>query len=388
MNTGTASNIVVVGGGFAGIAAVKKLQKMGLNATITLISKNERFEYYPGLHHLVTGAKVSDVSIPLRDVFTSDIVILHKTYTGLDQTARMVLLSDGSTVPYDYVIIALGSEANYFNIPGIAEYSQSFKSVNEAVALKEQYVSIFPRIVAMLAAGTQAAKNEAVALLHTVIVGAGPSGVELAASLKPFLQNLAVQHHVDPSLVTVTIVEAAPRVLPTLPAEVSVVVEKRLRVLGIDVLCNHALQSYDGKTVVLGESTIMTSTVIWTAGTRISTAYSGDMFAFTDRKRVVVSPTLNLPNDSRVFVAGDGAGTAFSGLAQTAIYDGAYVASVIAATIQGKTIPQYKPTKPSFVIPLGNTWAIMNIGSWLLTGYLPSLLRTAIDQHYFWSIRK
>jgi NADH dehydrogenase len=176
-------------------------------------------------------------------------------------------------------------------------------------------------------------------------------------------------------------------VLPTLSEKVSKKAERRLRMMGVNIFTNRVLQSQDIEEITTADMSMDSHTVIWTAGTRISTSFDTiPNAALTDRKRIVVSPELALPTDNHVFIAGDGAGTQYSGLAQTAIHNGAYIGETIAAMISCKKIAAYVPKRPSFVIPIGNYWAIFNYKNFVITGFFAWLLRSAIDFRYFTSI--
>jgi NADH:ubiquinone reductase (H+-translocating) len=375
------TRVVIVGAGFAGIEVAKRLQKSGAPVDLTVVSKSESFEYYPALYRLVTGALPIEVSVPLRVILPQkDISLITGTYTGLDQARQVITLEGGSEIPYDYLVLALGSETNYFNIPGLPENSFSFKSVKEALRLKQHFCTLVAKCKTL-------PKEEAVALMNTIIVGGGPSGVELAGDLKHYLTRVAIEFGVDPSLVTIDIIEASNRVLPTLPEKASRIAEARLRKMGVNIFTNRALQSQEIEEIALKDMDMKTGTVIWTAGTRINQHYASIPNAsFDERKRIVVTPTLTLPNDNHVFIAGDGAGTPYSGLAQTAIHNGAYIAAAIKRLISGKLVRAYVPKRPSFVIPIGNNWALFVHTSMILTGFIPWILRNAVDFRYFTNI--
>ncbi len=379
------AHIVVVGGGFAGIETIKTLRRSGVTARITLISKTDTFEYYPALYKLVTGALPIEVSVPLATIFsdTTKVERIVGTYTGIDQSRQVVSYEQDGTIQemsYDYAVLAFGSETNYFNIPGLTELSFSFKSVTEALRLKRHFCELF-------ANATTLSKDELVKRLHVVVVGGGPSGVELAGDLRSFLTNLAESVKIDPNLITIDLIEGGARVLPTLSEKISKKAEMRLRQMGVNIFTNRVLQSQDIEAITTTDMNMHSHTVIWTAGTRISKSFDTiPNAALTDRKRLVVSDQLSLPTDNHVFIAGDGAGTQYSGLAQTAIHNGAYIGKTIAAMIASKPVAPYKPQRPSFVIPIGNYWAIFNHHNFVMTGFFPWVLRSAIDFMYFTSI--
>lgn len=378
--------IVVVGGGFAGVAAVQSLLKSRIPATITLISNKDYLTYYPALYSLVTDGVQAEVAFPLVDLFPENTVHLtNATFTGLDQARQVITLETThgpNELPYDYLVLALGSQASYFNIPGLKECSLSFKSVDEALRLKAHFETTFAK-------GKALPKNEQVALLHTVVVGGGPSGVELAGTLKDYLTKRARAHGIDPSLITIDIIEGSPRLLPTMSEEVSKIAEDRLRSLGVNIFTNRVLQSEDKQEVILNDMDIQSGSVVWTAGTSISEMYLKiPGLTQSDRRRIVVTENLTLQNDNNIFIAGDGAATEFSGLAQTAIHDGKYVGKAIVRMIKGKDVNAYVPQKPSYVVPIGKRWALFVHRGLVFKGILPSILRRFIDWQYRFSVYK
>ncbi len=373
--------VVIVGGGFAGIEVIKTLQKNKAKVDITLVSKKSTFEYYPALYKLVTGTWPMEASVPLKTIYRqNEIKIIEATYTGLDQSRQVITLENGLELAYDYLVLALGSETNYFNIKGLPELSFSFKSVSEALKLKQHFCEIFGN------ASTHT-KEELVSLYHVLIVGAGPSGVELAGDLRHYLTTVATEFKVDPNLITIDLIEAGPRVLPTMSEKVSQKAEARLRKMGINIFVNRSLQSQEIEEVVMKDMQMESHTVIWTAGTRLNPGFmSIENVQVDEKKRVVVSPNLNLPNDNHIFIAGDGAATPYSGLAQTAIEHGKYIGNYIDNIVECKTSSPYKPARPSYVIPIGNFWAVFINGNFVMTGFIPWLLRSLIDLKYFLSI--
>lgn len=373
--------VVVVGGGFAGIATIRALRKTGVPCEITLITKNDRFEYYPALYKLVTGALAIEVSVPYRvmPVFRT-VTIEQGIFSRVDGARQVAILEGGKEISYDFLVLALGSETNYFNIKGLPELSLSFKSVKEAFRLKRHFCNLFSAAVSL-------PPKEAVAKLHTVIVGAGPSGVELAGDLTHYLRALAKEVGLDPSLVTIDLIESAPRVLAALPEKVSRSAERRLRQLGVNIYTNRAVTEQHIHEVSMGSMSFASTTVIWTAGTRIhSTFRTLEGATFDTKGRVEVTEFLSLPNDNHIFVVGDGAATPYSGLAQTANHNGAYLGKAIASLIRGKQPLPYKPHAVSFVIPIGNFWALFVHGSSFFKGFIPWILRSVVDFRYFTSI--
>jgi NADH dehydrogenase len=386
--TGARQKVVIVGGGFAGIETARLLAKKQLPLDITLISNNPDFQYYPNLYRLVVGASVSQASVPLTSILPSTVTLVIDTYTGVTPAEHTITLQSGATVAYDFLVMALGSEPNYFGIAGLETHSKSFLSVEKALALKNYYADL-------IIACRTLPEAEARKRLHTIIVGAGPAGVELAGVLRSYLIEQARVDGLNPALVTVDLLDSSPRVLSSLPARASALVKKQLQKKGVTFYGHHGVSVCDEHAVTIIDTTTATETkkkmsvgtIIWTAGTKINTAFAAiPQVEMTERKRVVVTPTLTLSHDDKIYIAGDGSGTPFSGLAQTAIDQGSYIAKAIAYRVQNKLIEPYQPKQGVFVIPVGKYWAILNYKDLVISGWPAYLLRIMVDIRYFFSI--
>ncbi len=372
------AHVVIVGGGFAGVAAAKRL-KTTKNSKITLITQKPFFEYYPALYKLVTGALAVEVCVPYEAIFRKqqNISVVFGEYQSYDPTAKVVALQDGSTYAYDYLILAMGSETNYFTIPGIAEHAFSFKSAQEALALRDHFRDL-------LQESKNIAHDELVKRFGVTVVGGGPSGVELAGDIVTYLRAMTRRYHIDPGYVAVDLIESNPRVLAMLPEAVSQKAEQRLRNLGVNIYTNRRLQAQDFDEVVASGMTLQSGTVIWTAGTKIHTSFNG--LPLDARNRVVVTNHFRLSEDSSVFVVGDGASMPGTGLAQGAIAHGTYVGMFIRNQLRSKTTPPYRAKKTASLIPIGHNWAILSYGKITIKGFFPWMLRSLVDFHYFTTI--
>lgn len=378
MDKQSPKKVVIIGGGFGGIAVAKKLAKQK-NLEITLITKNPLFEYYPALYKLVTGALAIEVCVPYNKIFkaSSNTTVLEGFYESYDKDSKIVTLLDGRTFSYDYLVLAMGSQTNYFNIPGIEEFAFAFKSSFEALKLKQHFLDL-------LRVSQDISKEELVERYHVTVVGGGPSGVELAGDITTYLRKMTKRYHVDPSFVTVDLIESNPRVLAMLPESVSRKAEARLRKLKVNIYTNRTLQAQDLDNVTASGMTMRSGTVVWTAGTKINDSFSS--FDLDAKKRVKVTGDFSLENDPNVFVIGDGAGAPGAGLAQGAIVHGKYVGELIVSKIKNKKLKPFKLKTIGYLVPIGHSWAVLSYKNITISGFIPWVMRSFVDFKYFTSI--
>lgn len=378
MKSETQKRVVIIGGGFGGIETAKRLSK-DRSVAVTLITKNPYFEYYPALYKLVTGALAIEVCVPYDVIFDkkSGVTVIQGEYVSYDGAQKQVSLVDGRTFSYDYLVLAMGSQTNYFNIPGIETYAFSFKSAQEALALKQHFVELLQQ-------SKDVSKDELVERFHVTIVGGGPSGVELAGDITTYLRKMTRRYHIDPSFVTVDLIESNTRVLASMPEAVSQKAEARLRSLKVNLYTNRQLQAQDLDGITASGMTLESGTVIWTAGTKIHDSFKP--LPVDEKRRVVVEKNFSLPKEDHVFVIGDGASAPGSGLAQGAIAHGAYVAGAIQDMIAGKSVAPYAPKTIGYIVPIGHSWAVLTYKAITVSGFIPWILRSFVDFKYFVTI--
>jgi len=373
--------ILILGGGFGGIRAALELEKAKLsNARIILISDKSHFEYHAALYRLVTGRTPLEVCIPLHDIIDDkQIEIVIDEVTAVNLAARTVI-GKFARYQYDYLVLGLGSETSYFSIPGLKELSFDFKSISGALRLKQHFHDI-------LETHHLGKSKEKLPAANFVIIGGGASGVELAGELAVYITDLAASHDFNPELVTIDLVEAAPRLLPNMPEGFSRTVTNRLRYLGVNIFTNRSVLREDVERLYLKDMELQTKTVIWTAGIKPHRLYSEIQgLQFDSRGRVKIAEHLEVPNFQGVFVIGDAAATKYSGMAQTAIYDGRFVAAAISKLIRNEEPLSYNAKKPFYAIPVGPRWAAALIGGVSFYGQLGWIIRRIADLRYFLSI--
>lgn len=376
------NRIIIVGGGFAGIRCALDLSNKNLsNTKIILISNKTHFEYYPRIYRVVTGDSPLEVCIPLDSIFQNkNVEVLLDEITEVSLKENTLKGSSGTKYSYDQLVLALGSETVYFGIEGVQEQSFGFKSIQEAIKLKKHLHKLFDVYLSKT-------KEDIVASLHVVVVGGGPSGIELVGELTKYMKYLAQLHRVDNNFITIDLIEASTRLAPTLPEDVSRRLYDRLHSLGVNIFLNRAVVKQDIDEITMKGMSLQSNTLIWTAGSRTNKFYESiaDLNLFRNG-RVIVNEYLNADNWDNVYIAGDAANTTYAGLAQTALYDGSYVSKVIASKIRNKKIAKYVPKKVAYAVPVGKYWAAVAVGPLKIYGFIAFCIREFIDLRFFLSI--
>lgn len=372
------NRVLIIGGGFGGIRAALALEKQHLSDLhITLVSDRPHFEYHATLYRVVTGRSPLEACIPLSSIFSGKKVdVVRDRIRSVDPAAQIAHGASGSHYAYDFIVLALGSETSYPDIPGLRELSFGFKSVNEALRLKNHIRDMF----ASCRLADKTSTDQKSCAVHFVVVGGGLSGVELAGELALYAKTLATEYDVDQSLVAIDLVEAMKRILPSMPETVAQKAERRLRALGITIHTDRAIIAERPDEVVLNDMRLKTKTVIWTAGTRPHRLYSSiPGLSFGRNRKVIVDETLRATGQERIFVIGDAAETPYSGMAQTAIQDALSVARSIPKLIRNELPDTSATRRPAYIIPVGSGWAIAVFGRFVISGRAGWWLRRLTD---------
>lgn len=356
--------IIIVGGGFGGIKAAMLLSRQS-NFDVTLISDKDDFIYYPSLYAVATGGSKRQSFVPLRTILKNyPVQFIRDTIEGYDPD-RHLLSGKNGHYSYDKVVFALGVVTSYFGIKGLDTYSFGIKSAEEVQKFLDH---LHEEMVSDHKLDRQ-----------YVIVGAGPTGVELSSSLASHIAHIADAHDVRHKRIRIKLVEAAPRVLPRMSEDASALVDKRLRDLGVEVMTNEKVEWQDDDEVFVSGRSIPTHTVVWTSGVTNNPFFEqhSEHFPLAPNKKVIVDEHMMVHHDT--YVIGDNAMTPYSGLAQTALHDAIYVAKDITRSCKKHPRPAYKPLKPPVVIPVGKRWAILEWNFILIVDYVGHLIRRAAD---------
>ena len=347
--------LIVIGGGFAGLWATRALAKTALD--ITLIDRANHHLFQPLLYQVATaGLSAPDIAAPLRQILRGqpNARVLMAEVSAIDLPRQQVLLRDGQALRYDLLLVASGATHAYFGHDEWAPHAPGLKTLDDALLIRRRLLLAFER------AEAATTEEEQKAWLHFAVVGGGPTGVELAGTLAEIARHTLRQEfrRIDPRQAQVRLIEAGPVLLASFPPPLQQRTRVQLEGLGVEVLCGTPVADITGAGYRLGDSVVPCRTVLWAAGVAASplgAMLCTDLGAQCDRAgRVKVNADLTLPGHPEVFVAGDLAaltqadGRPVPGVAPAAKQMGAHVAATLRARLKGQ------PSRPFVYADYGN----------------------------------
>ncbi len=370
----TEHHIVVVGGGFGGIQLVNDLR--GKNTSITLIDRKNHHLFQPLLYQVATTIlATSEIAWPIRHLYADrkEVTTLLSEVIGVDPALKQVLLNDGKAVIYDTLVLATGATHAYFGHDEWEPFAPGLKTLEDATTIRRRILLAFERAELE----TDPARRQA--LLTFTVIGAGPTGVELAGIIAELARKSLPQEfrNIDTRQARILLVEAGPRVLASFVEELSDYARHALERLGVEVRLGKAVTRCDADGVTIGDEHVPCQTIVWAAGVQASPAAKW-LDAPSDRAgRVIVEPDLTVPGFPDVFVIGDTASVRWEedkpvpGIAPAAKQQGSYVARVISARLAGKTPPPaFRYRHQGSLATIGHRSAICDFGSVKLKGPL------------------
>jgi NADH dehydrogenase len=373
--------IVIVGAGFAGLSAATALARTP--AQIIVIDERNYHLFQPLLYQVATaGLSPADIAAPIRGILRrqKDAHVMLGSVTGIDLRGREVILRD-RRVPYDYLIVATGARHAYFGHDEWAAVAPGLKKIDDATRVRRKI------LIALERAEGETNAKERRRLMTFVVVGGGPTGVEMAGAIAELAKvALAMDFRaIDPAMSRIVLVEAGPRVLATFPEQLSAVAKRSLERLGVEVRLGVRVTHCDDGGVKLGNERIDSRTIVWAAGVAASPAAEW-LAAKHDRLgRVMVARDLTLPARREVFVIGDTAhvqdrsGKPLPGIAPVAKQQGKYVAKVLHARIAGRPAPAaFRYRHAGNLATIGRTAAVVDFGFLRLTGLIAWLVWGAV----------
>jgi len=359
--------VVIVGAGFGGLEAAFGLA--GAPVKITLVDRRNHHLFQPLLYQVATASlATSEIAWPIRYLLRDrpDVTTLFANVSGIDAAGKRVLVDDGDALPYDTLVLATGARHAYFGHDEWEPFAPGLKTLEDATTLRRRILVAFER------AERETDPARRAALLTFVIIGAGPTGVELAGTIADLAKDTLPQdfRNIDTSKARVVLIEAGPRVLAGFPDDLSAYAQKSLEGLGVEVVLGKPVTECSIDGVVYGGNRLEAKTIIWAAGVRASRAAEW-LGAPADRAhRVQVNPDLTVPGHPDIFAVGDTAtisdasGNAVPGIAPAAKQQGRYVAALIKARLGGGTLPPFRYKHAGSLAQIGKRKAVIDFG-WL-----------------------
>ncbi len=381
--------VIIVGGGFGGLAAARALKKAPV--TVILIDRNNHHLFQPLLYQVATSVLgPGQIASPIRGILKNNdnTTVLLGEVTGINVEARSIIADSadrtGVALPYDYLILATGVEQSYFGHPEFQKYAPGLKGLADAVALRNRILRAFE----LAEAEEDPALHQN--LLTFVLVGGGPTGVEMASAIAVLIRITLKREfrRIDPASARIVLVDRGTRPLATFAPELSAAARRRLEKLGVEVRLGQGVDSVDEQGVIVAGQRIFSKTVIWTAGVTASPAAKWLNTETDHAGRALIQPDLSIPNHPEIFVVGDTAslqqdGKPLPGVAQVAIQQGRYAADLIRRKVSGKGIPApFRYFDKGNLAVVGKNFAILESHKVRLSGFPAWLVWAAVHLEF------
>lgn len=367
----TAHRVVIVGAGFGGLECAYRLK--GAPVTITLVDRRNHHLFQPLLYQVATASlATSEIAWPIRYLMRDrrEVTTLFANVNGVDAQSKRVLLDDGDTLPYDTLILATGARHAYFGHDEWEPFAPGLKTLEDATTLRRRILVAFER------AERETDPERREALLTFVIIGAGPTGVELAGTIADLAKDTLAPdfRNIDTRKARVVLIEAGPRVLAGFPDDLSAYAQASLEGLGVEVKLGQPVTECSAGGVVYGDHKLEARTIIWAAGVRASRAAEW-LNAPADRAhRLEVLPDLTVPGHPDIFAIGDTVtiagpdGRPVPGIAPAAKQQGRYAAATIKARLNDGTLPPFRYKHAGSLAQIGKRLAVIEFGRIKLRG--------------------
>ena len=363
MNT---PRVLIIGAGFGGLYAAREFRDT--LTSVTVVDRSNHHTFQPLLYQVATATLApSDIAAPIRWLLRKqrNTEVLMAAVERVDPERRVAVLDDGTELSYDYLILAAGARHSYFGHPEWEAVAPGLKSIDDALEIRRRFLTAFE--------DAERATNDAdrAANLTFVIIGGGPTGVELAGMLPTIARHTLRGdfRRVDTASARIILLEGGPRILPTFPEDLAAHAERDLQELGVEVRTNTLVTSVEPNAVCIGDERIRARTVLWAAGNAASPLgrLLGPKVPVDRNGRVLVNPDLSVPEHPEIFVVGDLAvmstnGKAVPGVAQGAIQSGRAAARNILRTIRGEGRADFRYRNKGDMATIGRYKAIADFG--------------------------
>ena len=381
--------VVILGAGFGGLEATKALGRAPVN--ITLIDRQNYHCFQPLLYQVATAAlSPADVAWPIRHILRQqkNATVLMAEVNGIDPVACIVSTEAGP-FSFDFLVIATGARNSYFGRDRWAESAPGLKRIEDATRIRRNILSAFEK--AEIARDDCERKR----LLTFVIIGGGPTGVEMAGAIAEIARQTLARdfRRIDPRTARIVLIEAGPRLLPTFSEQHSNYARDTLAAMGVDVMTSSLVRECDGRGVDLTDGRIEAGSIIWAAGVIASSAAQWVSAEHDRGGRVVVRSDLSLQGFNDIFVIGDTAsvkdasGRPVPGLASAAKQMGKYVGKLIAARVAGQTLPPFRYRHEGSLATIGRRAAVVELGPIQLKGFIGWMFWSAVHIYFLIGLR-
>lgn len=372
-----ATNVVIVGGGFAGITVAKQLKSPDFN--VTIVDKSNHHLFQPLLYQVATAAlSPGDIAVPIRAVFTKrdNVNVVLGKVTDIDKSQKKIFLQEGDILPYDYLVLAPGAKYHYFGNDDWEEHAPGLKSLDNALSIRERILLSLEKAEKIID------PEKRKPYLTYVVIGGGPTGVEMAGSIAEIAKRNMMRDYrnFSPDETKIYLVEAIENILNGFPEELSDSARNTLEGMGVEVLLKQPVKDIKKNGVQLEDQFIETPNIIWAAGVSASPLLKV-LEDETDRiGRVKVNRDLSVPSDRNIFVLGDAAhfadekGNPLPGLAPVALQQGKFLGKMLTDEIKGKPRDEFHYVDKGTMATIGRAKAVADIKGLKMSGFFAWLM--------------
>jgi NADH dehydrogenase len=365
------TRVLIVGGGFAGLTAAKALKNVKMD--ILLIDKTNHHLFQPLLYQVASAAlSPGEIAIPIREVLRKqeNTSVIMGDVVNIDKKQKQVVLFNGEKIGYDYLILAVGARHSYFGNDKWEAYAPGLKTIKDAISIREEILISFEK------AERIDSISEAAKYLNFVIIGGGPTGVEMAGAIAEIAHKTMFKNfrRIRPEKSKIFLIEAAPHILPTYPEKLGKSAMKDLEKLGVRVITGKKVTNITEEGVQVEEEFYPCKNIIWAAGNQASPLLKTLDVPLDRQGRVLVEADLSIPGNPEIFVVGDAAccmgknGKPLPGIAPTAIQEGKYVAKVIKNRLPKEGRSPFRYLDKGSMATIGKGKAIAMVGNFQFTG--------------------
>lgn len=367
------TKVVIVGGGFGGLNTAKDLKRAKMD--VHIIDKTNHHLFQPLLYQVATaGLSPGEIGTPIREVlrYQENASVIMGDVANIDKNNRTLTLGNGDVIHYDYLVLAIGARHSYFGNDQWEPYAPGLKTIQDALKIREEILISFEK------AERLDRISEAEKYLNFVVIGGGPTGVEMAGAIAEIAHKTLFSNFrkIRPEKSKIFLLEALPHILPSYPQKLALKAEKDLAKMGVKVMTNQRVTNINDEGVQIGDTFIPCKNVIWAAGNQVSPILKSLDVPLDKAGRVIVEPDMTIPNHPEVFVIGDCAsakdknGKPLPGIAPTAIQQAHYVAKVIRKEIPKEQRKPFRYFDKGSMATIGTKKAIATMGKLQLSGTL------------------